>query len=122
MLFQFMKFNLIGIINTLIGFSIILGLMYVGISATVSNVIGYSIGAVISYVLNSKYTFKSSINQQKTMIRFFMVLGIAYIINFVTLQGLLTLINPYIAQIGAAMVYTGSSFIMAKYFVFKETR
>ena len=120
MLLQFLKYNLVGIINTLIGFSIILGLMYIGFSATVSNVIGYTIGAVFSYVLNRKYTFKSSINQQKTMIRFFMVLSIAYVLNFMTLQWLLTNINPYIAQVGAAIVYTVSSFVMAKYFVFKE--
>jgi len=118
MLFQFIKYNLVGIANTLIGFSIILGLMYVGISATLSNVIGYVIGAVFSYVLNRKYTFKSSMNQQRTMIKFFMVLSIAYILNFMTLQWLLTFMNPYISQIGAAIVYTVSSFVMARYFVF----
>ena len=73
MLLQFLKYNLVGIINTLIGFSIILGLMYVGISATLSNAIGYVIGAIISYVLNSKYTFESTMNQQRTMMKFFII-------------------------------------------------
>ena len=118
MLFQFIKYNLIGIINTLIGVSIILGLMYVGISSTVSNMIGYAIGAVISYVLNSRYTFSSTVNTKENMIKFFMVLGVAYILNFITLQYLLPILNPYLAQLGAAVVYTVSSFLLARYFVF----
>jgi putative flippase GtrA len=118
MFLQFLKYNLVGIVNTLTGFSIILGLMYMGFSATISNVIGYAIGAVISYALNSKYTFDSSRKHQETMIKFFIVLGIAYILNFMTLQWLLMAMNPYTAQLGAATVYTVSSFVMARYFVF----
>jgi putative flippase GtrA len=56
------------------------------------------------------------------MIKFFIVLGIAYILNFMTLQWLLMAMNPYTAQLGAAIVYTISSFVMARYFVFKEAR
>jgi len=56
------------------------------------------------------------------MIKFFIVLGVAYVLNFVTLQYLLPLLNPYFAQLGAAVVYTVSSFLLARYFVFKETK
>jgi putative flippase GtrA len=117
------KYNLVGIVNTLIGFSIIIGLMYVGFSATMSNMIGYAIGAVISYVLNSRYTFSSTSpngNAKENMIKFFLILGVAYVLNFVTLQYLLTTLNPYLSQLGAAVVYTLSSFLMVRYFVFKD--
>jgi putative flippase GtrA len=117
-----MKYNLVGIVNTLLGFTIIFGLMYLGVSATISNLIGYTIGAFISYRLNSRYTFTTHAKHKAVMIKFFMVLGIAYILNFIVLQWLLLFINPYIAQLGAAMVYTVSSFIMAKYFAFKEAK
>ena len=120
MLLQFMKYNLVGIVNTLIGFSIIMGLMSIGFSATTSNMIGYAIGAVLSYVLNSRYTFSSTVNTKENMIKFFMVLGVAYILNFVTLQYLLAVLNPYLAQLGAAAVYTLSSFFLARYFVFRR--
>jgi len=119
---QFVKYNLVGLVNTLVGFSIILGLMYVGLSATVSNMVGYTIGASISYMLNSKYTFSSSVKSQKTMVKFFMILGLAYVLNFVTLQWLLTCVNPYTAQLVSAIVYTVSAFILAKKFAFKEAR
>ena len=122
MFLQFVKYNLVGLVNTLVGFSIILGLMYVGLSATVSNMVGYTIGASISYMLNSKYTFSSSVKSQKTMVKFFMILGLAYVLNFVTLQWLLTCVNPYTAQLVSAIVYTVSAFILAKKFAFKEAR
>lgn len=120
MLLQFVKYNLVGVVNTLVGFSIILLLMYMGLSATVSNILGYAIGTVISYILNSKYTFVSSTNNQAILVKFVMALTLAYILNFMTLQWLLALINPYLAQLGAAVVYSISSFMLVKYFVFKE--
>lgn len=122
MFLQFLKYNIIGIVNTLIGFSIILGLMYVGLSATVSNMVGYAIGAFISYILNSKYTFPSSQKSKEAMLKFFMVLGIAYILNLITLQWLLTRIDPYLSQCISAIVYTVSAFILARTFVFKEAK
>lgn len=118
-LFQFLHFNLVGIVNTLFGFSIILILMVLGLTATSSNAIGYGLGALLSYYLNRKYTFKAT-HTTKQALKFFAVLAIAYLLNYLTLQWLLSLINPYIAQVGSAVVYTLSSFILAKIFVFKQ--
>ncbi|CAA6805695.1 MAG: GtrA family protein [uncultured Sulfurovum sp.] len=117
-LLQFLRFNLIGIVNTLFGFSIILLLMYIGFSATSSNAIGYGLGALLSYYLNRKYTFKAH-HTTKQALKFFTILAVAYILNYLTLQWLLTLANPYVAQFGSAVIYTLSSFILFKVFVFK---
>ena len=117
-LIQFLTFNLVGIVNTLFGFSLIFSLMFFGLSATVSNAIGYFFGAILSYFLNKKYTFKSTSQSRKEAIKFFTVLFISYIINFLTLQWLLTFMNPYYAQLISAVIYTLSSFILAKFFVF----
>ena len=117
---QFIKYNLIGIVNTIVGFSIVFSLMFFGVGAMPSNAIGYAIGSIVSYYLNSKYTFHSSENHKKQALKFFIVLAISYGLNFLTLQWLLQTINPYIAQLISALVYTLSSFILAKIFVFKE--
>ncbi|MEA1879604.1 MAG: GtrA family protein [Campylobacterota bacterium] len=116
-LFQFLRFNLIGIVNTFFGFSIILVLMLVGFTATSSNAIGYGLGAILSYYLNSKYTFQTQHTTKKAL-KFFAILALAYMLNYLTLQWLLTFINPYLAQLGSAIIYTLSSFILAKLFVF----
>jgi len=93
--------------------------MFAGLSATLSNAIGYFFGAILSYTLNKKYTFKSKEPNKTEALKFFMVLAISYGLNFVTLQILLNHINPYYAQFISAVVYTLSSFLLAKFFVFK---
>ena len=119
---QFLTYNLVGIVNTLFGFSIIFILMFFGVGATLSNAIGYAFGSLLSYMLNKKYTFKSKEKSKTMALKFFSVLGLAYVFNFITLQWLLPLTNPYLAQVGAALVYTLSSFVLAKFFVFKEAQ
>ena len=110
-----------GIVNTLFGFSLIFTLMFFGVSATLSNGIGYFFGAILSYYLNRKYTFKSTSNSRQEAIKFFTVLAIAYLLNYLTLQLLLGMDqNPYPAQLISAIVYTLSSFILAKFFVFEK--
>ena len=121
MFFQFIRYNLVGIVNTIAGFSIIFLLMFVGVGATASNAIGYAIGSILSFYLNSRYTFKSTQTNKSQIVKFFAILGVSYILNFFTLEYLLDFLNPYIAQIGSAIVYTVSSFIMVKFIVFKDS-
>ena len=109
-----------GIVNTIFGFSLIFSLMFMGLSATTSNAIGYLFGAILSYYLNKKYTFKSNEKNRSEALKFFMVLFISYIINFIILQLLITRTDPYLAQFISAIAYTLSSFILAKFFVFKN--
>jgi len=120
MFFQFIKYNLVGIINTIVGFSIIFSLMFFGLSPVISNLIGYAIGSVLSFYLNSRYTFNARQSTPLQVIYFFLVLLLSYLLNLFTLFLLLDVINPYIAQLFSAIVYTSSSFLLMKLFVFKE--
>jgi len=116
---QFVTYNIVGIVNTVVGFSIIFLLMFSGMTAVMSNMIGYMLGGILSYYLNKKYTFKSKEDSILQALKFFMVIFLAYGLNFLVLQWLLKSINPYMAQFFAAVVYTLSSFILAKFVVFK---
>ena len=116
---QFIAYNIVGIVNTLFGFSIIFLLMYIGIDATMSNGIGYALGALLSYALNQKYTFSGTKHTTLLAVKFFGVLFIAYLLNVLTLRWLLESMNPYLAQIGAGGVYTVCAFLLAKFMVFK---
>jgi len=120
MFFEFIRYNLVGVINSVAGFSIIYILMFFGVTPTMSNAIGYSIGSIISYYLNRKYTFKSALKSKIVMFKFFLVLAISYGLNLLTLKYLITIINPYLAQIGSAIIYTLSSFLLIKFTVFKR--
>lgn len=121
MFFEFLRYNLVGIFNTIVGFSIIFSLMFVGVSPVISNLIGYIIGSIVSYYLNSKYTFKAK-RTKRDAIKFFIILFLSYCLNFVTLKWLLDIINPYLAQFFSAVVYTISSFLLVKLIVFRSDR
>ena len=117
---EFIRYNLVGIVNTMVGFSIIFSLMFMGVSPVLSNLMGYAIGSVVSFYLNSRYTFKSTQTTKAQVVKFFTILLSSYFLNLLTLQWLLELINPYLAQFFSAVVYTVSSFLLVKFIVFKE--
>jgi len=117
---EFLKYNLVGVINTLVGFGIIFILMFLGLSPILSNAIGYLIGSSISFILNSKYTFKQQNLSREVTIYFFLTLLLSYFLNYITLNYALNYFNPYIAQIISGGVYTISSFLIMKFFVFGD--
>ncbi|MGC8503143.1 GtrA family protein, partial [Desulfurella sp.] len=106
------------------GYGIIFSLMYIGTSPEISNLIGYSIGICVSYVLNKIYTFQSKAHPKKEFPKFVASLLIAYGLNFLTLVFCIRVIhiNAYVSQIISGAVYTLSGFLLAKYFAFRKER
>ncbi|WP_456058207.1 GtrA family protein [Campylobacter hominis] len=117
---KLIKYLLVGVLNTIICFGIIFRLMFTGISPEISNLSGYSIGIVISYILNKIFTFQSKTKSKIEFIKFILAMLMAYILNFITLKICLSLsINPYISQIFTGGIYTISGFLLSKFWVFK---
>lgn len=103
---KLIKYLLVGVLNTIICFGIIFRLMFTGISPEISNLSGYSIGIVISYILNKIFTFQSKTKSKIEFIKFILAMLMAYILNFITLKICLSLsINPYISQIFTGGIY-----------------
>ena len=122
MLKEFLKYNIVGVINTLIGFGLIFILMFLGVNPILSNAVGYLIGSIISFILNSRYTFKEKNPNRELTIAFFLTLLLSYFLNYITLNYTLGYFNPYIAQIISGVVYTVSSFLIMKFFVFSNIK
>ena len=118
----FLRYNIVGVVNTLFGFGLIIFFMYLGLDAVKSNAVGYGMGAVLSYVLNSKYTFKDEAHSAIKVLKFFLVLAVSYLLNYVVLRYMLMLLNPYVAQVVAAIAYTLSAFVFMRFFVFNEKK
>jgi putative flippase GtrA len=45
------RYGIIGVINTLIGYGVLFYLTYIGVLAELSNLFGYVVGFVVSYFL-----------------------------------------------------------------------
>ena len=119
---QFFRFLTVGGFNTIFGYCVIFACMYIAqMSPESSNVAGYTVGLVASYVLNRNYTFNSRQNRGSEIVRFLLVFLVAYASNFAVLVVLIRLIGIHegASQVLAGLVYVLTSFIMNKYYVFK---
>jgi putative flippase GtrA len=96
--------------------------MFIGINPEASNLFGYTLVIFISYFLNKKYTFGNQNNHSKELPRFLVSMGIAYILNLVTLMvcNRFFEINVYVSQILAGGIYTMSGYLLSKFWVFKK--
>ena len=79
------RFLLVGVINTLVGLSIIYAAMYFfGFGIKSANLIGYLVGIMVSFTLNKKWTFKNRDRIGASLIRYLVVIGVAYVANLQT--------------------------------------
>ena len=137
---QALKFGVVGLGNTLLTLGIIwIMTELLEYSAILANVSGYAIGIISSYFFNKQWTFQSAVGWKKSAIRFFMVCGICYVVQFIVLvilnryylenPPLYTFFEPVLAifkigtsyyiHIFAMVFYTLLNFLFNKYYTFK---
>ena len=80
---SFVRFIMVGIVNTCVG----LGIMYflldgIHLGYWVSSFIGNSIGAVVSYFLNRRFTFQSHAAILKSGFRFTLAILLCYFVSY----------------------------------------
>ena len=64
-LIQFIKFGLVGVVNTLTSYSIYSLLFYLGVTPLICNIPAFVISVFVSYLLNNKFVFKESEDKEK---------------------------------------------------------
>ena len=127
----FSKFILVGIFNTIIGITTMYVLLHLGFSYWTSTFIGNLIGALNSYIWNKTFTFRSNKSISTTVFRFFLTIGICYLIAYSISQNLsiwvlhqilvipLTVVEE-IAILGGTCLYTLLNYYGQKRFVFNN--
>ncbi|MHC0039156.1 GtrA family protein [Pseudoneobacillus sp. C159] len=123
----FMRFLLVGGINTLTGLSIMFMLLnIVGWSYWLSTFTGNTVGSVVSYFLNRVFTFRSRVRLTKGAPRFISVILICYFGAYFISEKVVGMINwiPLsfhndIAVLIGACLYTISNYFGQKYLVFR---
>lgn len=85
----FLKFIIVGIINTLFGMAIMFYCYNVlDLGHWFSSAMNYLFGGILSYFLNKKYTFEVKETSQKAIIRFAINLTVCYLIAYGVAQPL----------------------------------
>lgn len=136
---HFIKYNAIGIINTLITLAVV-GVLHqlLDWNLELSNLLGYVAGGVNSYFMNRIWNFESKNPKRTEAVRFVVVFLLSYALNLVVLEGCVYLLQnaswckpfgdwisqfmkpTYFANLVANVVYVLASFMLYKKWVFKS--
>jgi putative flippase GtrA len=129
---SFVRFLLVGVVNTIVGLSsMYLFLHGFSFSYWVSTFLGNVIGACVSYILNRSFTFKSNAAVGTSMLRFAIVILICYFISYYLGEKIALLLFAKISFFGtkyaqdAAVlfgtgIYTITNYLGQRLFVFKQ--
>ncbi len=98
---KFWKFIIVGIINTIVGMTIMYGMYFLGdhynwysgiaseygwkandINFWVSSALNYILTSILSYILNKNITFKSKGNTGRSLVRFIINIAVCYLISY----------------------------------------
>lgn len=121
---QVLRYLLVGVVNTAVGLSIIFALMHAGVSDVAANAIGYAIGLCVSFVLNGKWTFGATALDAGRLLRFLLVVGVAYLANLAALFVARDALGwgSHVGQLAGAAAYTAVGFIGSRWFAFAARR
>ena len=83
---RFIKFGLVGVLNTIINWILFILLNSMGVYYIISNIIAYSISTLNSYLWNSKWVFKyTGDNVNQTTFKFITLNIIGLVLNTIIL-------------------------------------
>lgn len=122
---QFIKFNVVGIMNTAVDFGVFMILnRYLGLIYAVSQVISYSCGMVNSYFLNKFWTFQkregfTAIEVTKFILVNLCSLGISLLVLYILQSKWSWEVLP--SKVLATGFSVGVNFLGNKFWVFKAT-
>lgn len=120
---RFIKFGLVGLLNTIINWILFILLNSMGVYYIISNIIAYSISTLNSYLWNSKWVFKyTGDNVNQTTFKFITLNIIGLVLNTIILFLLVDIIKlpKIIALIIATGVVMILNYFINKLWVFKK--
>lgn len=114
---RFIKFGLVGVLNTIINWVLFILLNSIGVYYIISNIIAYSISTLNSYLWNSKWVFKyNGDNVNQTTFKFITLNIIGLVLNTIILFLLVDIIK--LPKIISLIITTGIVMIL-NYFINK---
>ncbi|MCC6639018.1 GtrA family protein [Candidatus Falkowbacteria bacterium] len=119
---QLFSFGIIGVMNTAIDFCVYWVLTRVfGFYFIIANMTAILCAMSFSYFANKTFTFKTTGNHHKEILKFVTVQGSGFVVANVILYTLVYLgIFDIYAKVIASIVFTAYNFTMQKIWVFKD--
>ncbi len=120
---QVVRFGIVGVLNTGVTLAVIFVLMKgLMVHYVFSNIIGYVLGFINSFVLNKKWTFQSKGNVGLEGMLFVVVFGVCYLIQLGSLLFMKETmgVKAVYSQLLAMAAYTSLNFTLNKLITFKN--
>ena len=115
----FIKFILVGILNTIFSYAVFALLIFLGLHYTLALFIATVLGVLFNFKTFGKLVFRNAHN--KLFFKFILIYAMLYVFNIGTLKILLLFsINVYVAGIITTIIAALLSYLLNKEFVFKE--
>jgi putative flippase GtrA len=124
----FVKFAVVGVINTLVGTAIMFGLYNLaGASYWVSSAANYVLASILSYILNKKFTFRHEGDTLQSGLRFALNIALCYFIAYGVakpaamwmLSGSSIVVQENAAMFAGMCIFVVLNYLGQKLFVFK---
>ncbi|WDA42789.1 GtrA family protein [Erythrobacter sp. BLCC-B19] len=124
MLARLFRFLLTGLANSAVGWAVIFGGLWAGMSGLAANAAGYAVGLVLSFTLNRRYVFGvTGVVSVREVARFMTAFAIAYGANvavLLTAEAIIGADHP-LAQLPALATYVLLFFVLSQRYVFRPT-
>lgn len=125
---EIFKFSGVGIINTLIDFTVFTFLTYaLSVNISYSQAIGYGTGVINSFVMNRKFTFKANNDAQNNTIKQlfkFIIINLVSLAFSSLLIGVMVgsaHINVFVSKVLVTLVTQAINYLGYKLIVFKSS-
>lgn len=125
--YQFLKFGLVGVSNTLIAYITFSLCIYIGIHYLLANIIGFFISVLNAYYWSDRFVFKEREGESRSAIRTLVKTYIAYGSTGLLLASILLYIyvdrlyvSEYVAQLLVLAITIPLNFIINKFWSFQD--
>ena len=125
---QFLKFGIVGGINTNVSYAITnIGFYVFNLHPQICNAVAFAITVFISFILNSQFVFTQSKEEKPPFLRALFKVYVSYSITGLFLMGILLYIEEsifgiphYIATLANLIVTIPINFILNKFWAYKN--
>ena len=119
---RFTRFLLVGVANSVAALTtIFIAKWMFHIDDVKANMLGYSLGATLSFVLNRTWTFSHKGKIASAILRFLAIIAVAYPANIATVIFLIdqVYLNSYLSHLVGMVSYTAISYLGSRYYAFR---
>lgn len=117
---KFIRFLFVGGLNTLFGYSVYCLMIWIGLSFVWATVVQQVLGVLFNFMTTGSLVFENS--DKRLLFKFILSYIVTYFINIGVNKALQVCFdfNTYITGMGATIVAALCSFVILKFFVYKQ--